>query len=243
MRFSQSKTIFFTCLILGTLLLASSIHAQEIEKQIAKNTVKEKTDDALDKSADTDVTDKKLTTDQPVSSKRPKTSILTRLGVESSRTQALSLNEAIRQALTNNNDIEVARNDVKIAESTLRSLFGFYEPTVIVNPTYSSNVQPQPNIFSGADATGVVSRKQFAANTSFSQFVKKGGGNYSVFFNNTRTTTSSLATTLNPSFTSSLGISYTQPIFRNRRIDQNRRQIKIQRKFIGQSDADFRRQT
>src|SRR5947207_2456369 len=49
---------------------------------------------------------------------------LTRLGVNSGNTVQLSLNEAIRRALENNNTIEVARNDVKIQEANLRSLEG-----------------------------------------------------------------------------------------------------------------------
>ena len=42
---------------------------------------------------------------------------------------------------------------------------------------------------------------------------------------------------------SSLGVTYTQPLWRDRKVDQTRRQIRIQRKRIAQSDADFRRQT
>ena len=38
-------------------------------------------------------------------------------------------------------------------------------------------------------------------------------------------------------------MNYTQPLFRNFAIDNTRRQIRIQRKRLQQSDADFRRQT
>jgi HAE1 family hydrophobic/amphiphilic exporter-1 len=38
-------------------------------------------------------------------------------------------------------------------------------------------------------------------------------------------------------------VTFTQPIWRNRSIDNNRRQIRIERKRLEQSDADFRRQT
>jgi hypothetical protein len=39
--------------------------------------------------------------------------ITRRVGVQTSQTMPLSLNEAIRKALENNNDIEVARDDVR----------------------------------------------------------------------------------------------------------------------------------
>ena len=41
---------------------------------------------------------------------------LTRIGILSSNTLTLALNDAIRKALLNNNDIEVARDDVRFAE-------------------------------------------------------------------------------------------------------------------------------
>jgi outer membrane protein len=71
----------------------------------------------------------------------------------------------------------------------------------------------------------------------------RGGGNYTYFFNNTRETTNSRFTTLNPFYSANQGIQFTQPLWRNRSIDNNRRQIRIQRKRIEQSDADFRRIT
>ena len=51
---------------------------------------------------------------------------MTRLGVTTDNTLTLSLDEAIKRALTNNNDIEVARDDVRFAETQLRSLEGIY---------------------------------------------------------------------------------------------------------------------
>jgi HAE1 family hydrophobic/amphiphilic exporter-1 len=40
-----------------------------------------------------------------------------------------------------------------------------------------------------------------------------------------------------------MGVTFTQPLWRDRSIDNNRRQIRIQRKRLEQSDADFRRRT
>ena len=48
---------------------------------------------------------------------------------------------------------------------------------------------------------------------------------------------------LNPFYSSNLSLSFTQPLWRDRRIDNNRRQIRIQRKRLDQSDADFRQRT
>ncbi|HVS21378.1 MAG TPA: hypothetical protein VHD88_05980, partial [Pyrinomonadaceae bacterium] len=68
---------------------------------------------------------------------------LTRIGVMSSNMLTLSLNDAIRRALQNNNDIEVARDDVRYAEQQLRSLQGFYEPIFSMTPQIIQNITPQ----------------------------------------------------------------------------------------------------
>jgi len=230
-------------LIITTLFFGVSASAQEKETQVAKNQPKservivEKTNEKTPALKAAPKETKKITV------KPPMRAVTERIGVTPGQTKSMSLNDAIRMALQNNNDIEVARDDVRIAESTLRSQLGFYDPTITISPNYSNNVQPQPSIFSGADASGVVSRSTLSANSSFQQFIKQGGGSYNVFFNNNRTKSSSVASTLNPNFSSSLGASFTQPLYKNRKIDQNRRFIKIQRKIIAQSDADFRRST
>jgi outer membrane protein TolC len=169
---------------------------------------------------------------------------LTRLGVTSDNTITLSLNDAIRRALENNNDIEVARNDVRFAETTLRSLQGIYDPVFTFTPQINSLVQSQQSTLGGsADQSGTVSQTDIQGNTSVDKFFSTGGGQYQFFFNNNRRTTNSAFNELNPVYSASLGVQFTQPLWRNRSIDNNRRQIRIQRKRLEQSDADFRRRT
>src|SRR5437588_5977824 len=57
---------------------------------------------------------------------------LTRVGVLSTNVVPLSMNDAIRKALQNNNDIEVARDDVRYNEQVLRSLQVVYQPVFSV---------------------------------------------------------------------------------------------------------------
>jgi HAE1 family hydrophobic/amphiphilic exporter-1 len=168
---------------------------------------------------------------------------LVRIGVESSNTIALSLNEAIRRALANNNDIEVARNDVRFAETTLLQLHGVFDPLFTYTPELDNSVRPVPNIFGGAGQSGTVSVTDINNNVSVTKQFSRGGGNYTYFFNNTREKTSATNSTLTPFYSSTQGITFTQPLWRNRSIDLNRRQIRIQRKRLEQSDADFRRRT
>ena len=168
---------------------------------------------------------------------------LVRLGVQSGETRPLTLNEAIRRALESNNDIEIARNDVRLAESLLLSLQGAYDPVFQFTPQISNAVSPQQSSLGGASSSGTVTTTDFTVSPAIVKRFNTGGGNYEFFFNNNRRTTSSTFNTINPVYSSSLGTTFTQPLFRDRAIDLTRRNIRIQRKRLEQSDADFRRRT
>ncbi|MBC7912429.1 MAG: TolC family protein, partial [Pyrinomonadaceae bacterium] len=182
----------------------------------------------------------------PVQEARPVPPLpdLTRLGVASDNIMTLTLNEAIRLALENNNDIEVSRNDVKINETTLTALEGVFDPVFTLNPQITRLAQSRQNIFStSADQSGTITQTDVLMNSNINKQFGRGGGNYEFFFNNNQGTTNNTSTTLNPSYSSSLGVTFTQPLLRNRATDRNRRDIRIQRKRLEQSDADFRRKT
>ncbi len=168
---------------------------------------------------------------------------LTRLGVSSRSVVALSLNDAIRRALQNNNDIEVARDDVRVAEQRLRALYGVYDPVFSVTPSFDQRISPVTSIFAGGTSSGTVSNKTLTLSPSISKIFSTGGGSYQLIFNNTKTTTSATSSTLNPFYSSNLSLLYTQPLLRNRSIDANRRSIRIQKKLVAQTDSDFRQRT
>lgn len=168
---------------------------------------------------------------------------LTRVGVTGTDKLPLTLNEAIRRALENNNEIEIARADVRLAEQQLISLNGIFDPVLTFTPEINNSVRPVTNIFGGAGTAGTVSTTDFNNNVSINRQFGRGGGNFSYFFNNTRETTSATNTSLNPFFSSAQGIQFTQPLWRDRSIDRNRQQIRIQRKRLEQTDADFRLRT
>jgi outer membrane protein TolC len=225
-------TLFIT--LYGLNAVETAAQTQSSTLQIAKNSVENKTTQTGDETTDKEENRSSFTNTTGRSAPN-----LTRLGVQNSQTMPLTLNEAIRKALENNNDIEIAKNDVKIAESTLRSLLGIYDPVFNVSPSY---VRSSTN---GQKATS-----DFRVNSDFNQQIQRGGGNYQVFLNNSRTenqfsqqqATSGTTSTGGALFSTRLGVTYTQPLWRNLKTDQTRRQIKIQRKRVSQSDADFRRQ-
>jgi outer membrane protein TolC len=167
---------------------------------------------------------------------------LQRLGVGET-TLPLSMNEAIKRALENNNDIEVARDDVRFAETQLRALEGVFEPVFTVTPQYDKRISPQQSSLGGAGTTGTTSTTTLSWGPSVTKQFGRGGGNYFLNFANSHTNSSNSFSLLNPFYSSNLSLSFTQPLWRDRAIDNNRRQIRIQRKKLDQSDSDFRNRT
>jgi outer membrane protein TolC len=170
----------------------------------------------------------------------PPVPTVTRVGVQIDDVLMISLDEAIRRALENNNDIEVARGDVRVAEGTLRSLEGVYDPDFVFNPQFTNSVTPTTSSIGGAGSSGTVAQNGFQFNSTVTKQFSKGGGQYQFFFNNLRQSTSSTLSRLNPFYSASLGVTFTQPLWRNRSIDSYRHAIRVERKKVSQTDAQFR---
>ena len=164
---------------------------------------------------------------------------LNRLGV-GTEAVPLSLNDAIKRALENNNDIEVARDDVRFAETQLRALEGIFDPIFAITPQYDRRISPQASSLGGGSVTSTTT---YSLSPSVQKQFGRGGGSYFLQFQNTHTDTSNSFSLLNPVYASNLSLGFTQPLLRDRSIDNNRRQIRIQRKRLDQSDADFRQRT
>jgi outer membrane protein TolC len=164
---------------------------------------------------------------------------LSRLGV-GSESVPLGLNDAIKRALENNNDIEVARDDVRFAETQLRALEGIFDPVFAITPQYDKRISPQQSSLGGGSVTSTTT---YSWSPSVQKQFGRGGGNYFLQFQNSHTNTSNSFSLLNPFYSSNLSLTFTQPLLRDRSIDNNRRQIRIQRKRLDQSDADFRQRT
>src|SRR6266566_3605565 len=168
---------------------------------------------------------------------------LTRIGILSSNTLTLALNDAIRKALLNNNDIEVARDDVRFAEQQLRSLEGVYQPIFAVTPQIVQNITPQQSSLGGSGSSGKTKTTIFNLSPSITKSFEKGGGTYTLSFANSHKNTNNSFSLINPYYSSNLSLTISQPLMRNRSIDGNRHAIRVQKKRLEQSDSDFRART
>lgn len=162
-----------------------------------------------------------------------------RVGVDVANQMSLTLDEAIEMALKNNNDIDASRNDVQIAEYNLRGSRGAYDPIIASENYFESLTTPTASAIGGA-VNGAVTLERYFGSAGVTGSSPWFGGAYSARFDSSRTNTSNTNAFLNPQFPSVLSLTYVQPLFRNFRFDNNRRQIEIAKKNLTLTDSQFR---
>ena len=161
------------------------------------------------------------------------------IGVQFDRQQTMSLKEVVELALRNNKDIELSRSVVRSAEASLRGAEGFYDPKMTFNRFFFHEVLPVSSSTLGGDQ-GSITAKGSTGGVSLFGLSPKGGGQYQVSFSDSQTQTNVIFATIDRQFKTNLTFSYTQPLLRNRGIDDPRRQIEIARKNLSLTDAEFR---
>ena len=187
-------------------------------------------------SAESTLTVPPIAVDYRADSTRPMPP-LTRVGVDSAEQQPLTLREAIAMALQNNKDIEVARDNVKIAEFDLLTAHGAYDPKTSAQSYFEKIKTPATSVLNGASK---LETDDLTATARLEGLTSKYGGSYHVDFSSIRLNTNSAFNVLNPSYPTALTFTYAQPLARGLRFDLPRRQIEVARKNLSLTDAQFR---
>ena len=164
---------------------------------------------------------------------------MSRVGVDVNRQQPLSLREALSMALENNKDIEVARENVRIAEFDLKGAQGAYDPKLSTTAFYERAENPISSFLSGGQ-NGSTIQSDYTATARLEGQSPKLGGSYRLDFSSIRLNTNNQFVALNPQYPTALTFSYVQPLWRGLKFDNNRRQIEIARKNLSLTDAQFR---
>lgn len=164
---------------------------------------------------------------------------LSRVGVDLNRSRPLSIREALSMALDNNKDIAVARENVRIAEFDLHGSQGVYDPRLTFGSFYERAENPISSFLSGGQ-NGSTIQSDYAGNARLEGQTPVLGGSYRFDFSSIRLTTNNEFVALNPQYPTALSFSYTQPLGRGLKFDNNRRQIEIARKNLSLTDAQFR---
>jgi outer membrane protein len=164
---------------------------------------------------------------------------LSRVGVDMNRQRPLSLRDALSLALENNKDIEVARENVRIAEFDLLGAQGIYDPRLTTTAFYERAENPISSFLSGGQGGSTI-ESDYTGSARLEGQSPVLGGSYRFEFSSVRLTTNNQFVALNPQYPTALTFSYTQPLVRGFKIDNSRRQIEIARKNLSLTDAQFR---
>ena len=161
-----------------------------------------------------------------------------RVGVESAPARNLTLDDAIRLTLEQNNDVSIARLEAQAARQDIRAAEGVYDPQVVPTISYQRTVTPSASAIGGG-TNGRLQTNQFAGGVQLNGLAPWAGGRFTLDFTSSRLESSNQFARLNPQFPSSFGLSYVQPLFRGRSIDAERRQILLARRTADLTDSQL----
>jgi outer membrane protein len=149
----------------------------------------------------------------------------------------LSIDDAVRLALEQNLSLQVQRIDPQIQQLNIDLIKTNWTPVVSGTVTNASSTSPVSSFFSGA--TNALVNDRFGASAQADQLLP-WGANYNVTWNNVRNKSNSVYDSPNPSLSSMLSGSYTQPLLRNFKIDSTRQALLISKKNREMTDVQLR---
>jgi outer membrane protein TolC len=134
----------------------------------------------------------------------------------------LSVDDAVARAMDRNLTIASERLTPQTWDLSIAATLANYRPNLTSSFSNNSQARLTTDIFSGAGVSGQVNTQTQAWSGGLAQNMRKGGGNYSVSWTNSRASTDSLSSTRNPAYDAGLAALFTQPLLRNFKIDNPR---------------------
>lgn len=150
-----------------------------------------------------------------------------RIGVQGDAT--ISLKEVIERVLENDPELEISRISLKQSEYNVRAAQGYFSPVFTIDGVKSRTVTPMASIIGGS-SSGKLIANEFSLTPKITGSSPFLGTTYTLQFSDSRQTNNSSFTTLNPQYPSSLSFNFTQPLWRDLRIDTGRRSLMVARK-------------
>ena len=164
------------------------------------------------------------------------------LPAQARRVFDLTVDDAIERALDRNLDIAVERLNPQLQDMSVAEANSAFMPNLSSSFDVGHSLRPSQ---SQLDGTGQLIRRAIDSERGnavlgLEQSVRWYGGRYSIDWNNARTETNNVFFSYNPSYTSNVALSYTQPLLRGFRIDDPRRRLLVSRINRHISDIDLR---
>jgi HAE1 family hydrophobic/amphiphilic exporter-1 len=149
------------------------------------------------------------------------------------RAMRMSLNDAIGTAMQQNLGVQLQNYETRIASYDLQSRYGLFDWISSADATLAASRDATTS------ATETSASHSISANASVNQIIPTGG-QYQFSFRNNRINAAGGFRTTNPSYTSDLGFTFSQPLFRDFGVDVTKRNINIARNTLGITEGQFR---
>jgi outer membrane protein TolC len=137
----------------------------------------------------------------------------------------MSLDQAIQIALENNLDLQSARINPILQDFSLRSFRAAYLPNFSGSFRNNNNRSPvNNNILEAGLTTNITTSQNYSLGVS--QAMPWYGGSMSLSFGSGRQVTNQTSTSFNPNVSANFGVTYSQPLLANFRMDQTRNNLR-----------------
>ena len=152
----------------------------------------------------------------------------------------LTLDDAVQRALERNLDIAVQRIHPLVQDMRVAAAGAAFLPVASSGFDFNQETTPNRFVFDGGGLRGqpIVSDRG-TYDLGVGQQVKWGGGRYDVTWDSTRSESTNIFSTFNPSFGANMTLQYTQPLLRGFRTDARRTQLVVSRINRDISDIDL----
>lgn len=151
----------------------------------------------------------------------------------------ISLKDLTKLALQNNLDIAISDTNEELFQQKVVQAHGPYDPAISVTLGTQSNKRPNTNL-TNRSAQGNFNKMSLATwNFQFTQNIPTGGGIVGTY-NSNRSDTNQQFALFSPQYSTSLSFQVTQPLNRNRRIDQIRGTIRLANLDTKINDSQFK---
>ena len=149
----------------------------------------------------------------------------------------ISISDSIKFALMNNLELMLEKLNPLAAGTDVISQKANFDPSLSLEAKNSKNITPSASkLLAGLEAVEIVEidQKNNDLNISLKQNLLTGG-NYELKFNNNRSDSNEAFNILNPSFSSDLSLTVSQPLLKGSGVDLTKTQINIALNSLTQS--------
>jgi outer membrane protein len=161
----------------------------------------------------------------------------TKTNNQAGETLRLTLDEAVRRAIENNPELAIVRLGTEVEAARVGESKSAFNPVFSTTLGRSSSVTPPSNLLSGDRG---VDQTDLFSSTGVRQRIPWGSGTWSLSWDTARTATNNPISSFDPSLQSGFQVAFSQPLLKDRSIDDARHQYIIAKRNQGSSDLRFR---